>query len=191
MRIDREQHVIVCAPMKRLFLFTWAAAAIVAADAGRGQATEVGSSRTFGLGFQIGAPTAITAKLFAGGSNAYDFGIGFGGWCNDGSGHTYSCDSLQGRLSLHADYLYQENLVNLTNRLDWYAGAGGRVVVWNYGPNSSGNDVEVYARVPVGLAATFRRPSFLEAYLEVAPALRIYPPLWFTIDVGLGVRAYF
>ena len=37
----------------------------------------------------------------------------------------------------------------------------------------------------------FRRPDFLEAYLEIAPAIVIVPPLDFTIDVGLGVRAYF
>jgi hypothetical protein len=49
----------------------------------------------------------------------------------------------------------------------------------------------ILARVPIGLAAAFRRPSFLEAYLEIAPALVLFPPLDFTIDVGLGVRAYF
>jgi hypothetical protein len=177
--------------MKRRSLFNLAAAAILVAVAGRAQATEVGSSRTFGLGFQIGEPTAITAKVFAGGANAYDFGVGFGGWCYDGSGHSYSCDNLQGHISLHADYLYQENIVNMTNRLDWYAGFGGRVVLWNYGPGTSGNGVALLARVPIGVAVTFRRPSFLEAYLEVAPSLRIFPPLWFTVDVGLGVRAYF
>jgi hypothetical protein len=51
--------------------------------------------------------------------------------------------------------------------------------------------VVILARVPIGLAVTFRRPDFLEAYLEIAPALVVFPPLDFTIDVALGVRAYF
>ena len=177
--------------MKRFLLVTLAAAAIGTAGTGRAQATEVGTSRNFGLGFQIGEPTAITAKVFVTSTSAYDFGVGFGGWCYDGNGHSYACDSLHGYLSLHADYLYQENLVNMTNRLEWYAGFGGRVVLWNYGPGSHADDVALLARVPIGVAATFRRPSFLEAYLEVAPALRVYPPLWFSIDVALGARAYF
>jgi hypothetical protein len=177
--------------MQRLVLLISAAAAIVAVGASRAQATEVGTSRTFGVGFQLGEPTAITAKVFVTSTSAYDFGVGFGGWCYDGNGHNYACDSLQGYLSLHADYLYQENIVNRTNRLDWYAGFGGRVVLWNYGPGSSADGVALLARVPIGIAAAFRRPSFLEPYLEVAPALRVFPPLWFTIDVALGVRAFF
>ena len=177
--------------MQRLVLLASVAAAIVAGGPSRAQATEVGNLRTFGLGFQIGEPTAITAKVFVSGTSAYDFGVGFGGWCYDGNGHSYACDSLQGYLSLHADYLYQENLVNMTNRLDWYAGFGGRVVLWNYGAGSSADGVALLARVLIGVAATFKRPSFLEAYLEVAPALRVFPPLWFSIDVALGVRAYF
>jgi hypothetical protein len=181
--------------MKPSILLTLAATAILAAGAGRAQATEVGTSRNFGLGFQIGEPTAITAKLFAGGGNAFDFGLGFGGWgydwCTDANGHSYRCGSLNHDISVHADYLYQENIVNMTNRLDWYAGLGGRVIMWAYGSNDLGHDVILLARVPIGLAVTFRRPSFLEAYLEIAPALVVFPPLDFTIDIGLGVRAYF
>lgn len=191
MRIHCREDVLVFVPMRRLFLFTLTGAAILALWASRAQATEVGTSRTFGLGFQIGEPTAITAKVFAGGHNAYDFGVGFGGWCDNGDGHGYYCHNLEGRISLHADYLFQENILNMTNRLDWYAGLGGRVVLWNYGPGSDHNDVALLARVPIGIAVTFRRPSFLEAYLEIAPSLGVLPFLWFTIDVALGVRAYF
>ena len=181
--------------MKRLVLLILGSAAILSAGAGRAQATEVGTSRTFGLGFQIGEPSAISAKVFVGGRNAFDFGLGFGGWgyywCTDDNNHTYRCSNWNHDISLHADYLYQENIVNMTNRLDWYAGLGGRVIMWAYGSNEIGHDVVLLARVPIGLAATFRRPKFLEAYLEIAPALVVFPPLDFTIDVGLGVRAYF
>jgi hypothetical protein len=181
--------------MRRLALLTLAAAAIVSSDARRSEATEVGASRNFGLGFQIGEPTAITAKAFVGGAHAFDFGLGFGGWgydwCRDSNGNSYRCGNVNHNFSFHMDYLYQENLVNRTNRLDWYVGFGGRLITHAYGSNELGHDVVVLARVPLGIAATFRRPDFLEAYHEIAPAIVIVPPLDFTIDVGLGVRAYF
>jgi hypothetical protein len=182
-------------PTTRLVLFMSVAAAIMSAGVGRAQATEVGNSRNFGLGFQIGEPTAITAKAFVGRGHAFDFGLGFGGWgydwCTDDNKHTYRCGAINHNFSVHADYLYQGNIVNMTNRLDWYAGFGGRVIMSAYGSNELGHDVVILARVPIGLAATFRRPDFLEVYLEIAPAIVVLPPLDFTIDVALGVRAYF
>jgi hypothetical protein len=174
--------------VRRLALLTLAVAAVTFTHESRVQATEVGTVRNFGLGFQIGEPTAITAKAFVGGAHAFDFGLGFGG-C--GNGNAYRCGNVNHNFSVHMDYLYEENIVNATNRLDWYAGFGGRVITSAYGSNNLGHDVVVLARVPIGLAVTFRRPSFLEAYLEIAPAIVIVPPLDFTIDVGLGVRAYF
>jgi hypothetical protein len=181
--------------MKRLSLLTLAFASILSIRAGRGYATEVGTTRNFGVGFQLGEPTAITAKAFLGGANAADFGIGFGGWgygwCTRSDGSTYRCDDVNHNISLHADYLYQENIVNMTNRLDWYAGIGGRVIMSAYGSNHLKDDVVLIARVPIGIAATFRRPDFLEAYLEIVPGIVAFPPLDFAIDFGLGVRAYF
>jgi len=53
------------------------------------------------------------------------------------------------------------------------------------------HDFALFARVPAGLDLAFRRPRWLEVYLEIAPGLWVYPPLHFDIDVGLGVRAYF
>jgi hypothetical protein len=180
--------------MKRFIPLTLATAAILSGGTGRAYATEVGSSRNFGVGFQLGEPTAITAKAFIGGANALDFGLGFGGWgygwCQDAKGNSYRCDDVNHDISVHADYLYQENIVNMTNRLDWYAGLGGRVIMSAYGNNNLAHDVVVIARVPVGIAATFRRPDFLEAYLEIVPGIAVFP-LDFNIDFGLGVRAYF
>ena len=181
--------------MRRFAAFTFAGLAILSVDATRSQATEVGTTRNFGLGFQIGEPTAITAKVFVGGAHAFDFGLGFGGWgydwCRDSNGHTYRCGNVNHNFSFHMDYLYEEKIVNRAVRLDWYVGFGGRLITAAYGSNELGHDVVLLARVPLGLALTFRRPDFLEAYLEVAPALVVIPPLDFTIDVGLGARAYF
>ena len=180
---------------KSIVLLALVTTAALSAVASRAQATEVGSSRKFGMGFQIGDPTAITAKLFVGGRNAFDFGVGFGGWgygwCTDSNDHTYRCGALNHNLSLHMDYLFQENILNMRNRLDWYAGLGGRVITSAYGSNNLGRDMVLLGRVPLGLAVTFQRPSFLEVYFEIAPAIVIFPPLDFAVDVGLGVRAYF
>ena len=73
--MNQESHLY----LRRLALLTVAAATILSA-ASRSEATEVGTSRNFGVGFQIGEPTAITAKAFIGGAHALDFGLGFGGW---------------------------------------------------------------------------------------------------------------
>jgi hypothetical protein len=181
--------------MRRSTVWAMATVAVMSAHASRSQATEVGMSRNFGVGFQIGDPTAVTAKLFVGAAHAFDFGLGFGGWgygwCRDGRGDTYRCGNLNHNFSLHMDYLYEENIVNRGTRLDWYAGFGGRLITSAYGSNELGHDALLLARVPLGLAVTFQRPDFLEAYLEIAPAVVILPPLDFTVDVGLGVRAYF
>jgi hypothetical protein len=181
--------------MRRFAVLTLATLAIMSTQATRSQATEVGGSRSFGLGGQIGDPTAVTAKLFVGGSHAFDFGLGFGGWgygwCRDGNGNSYRCGDVNHNFSVHMDYLYEENIVNRTNRLDWYVGFGGRLITSAYGSNQLGHDAMLLARVPLGLALTFRRPDFLEVYLEIAPAIVVAPPADFTIDVGLGARAYF
>jgi len=156
------------------------------------QATEVGTSRTFGLGFQIGDPTAIVGKAFLGGGNAFDFGLGFGGlgWnrqCRNSNGDWYDCGN-HGYISIHADYLYEESFVTHPFRLDGHAGVGGRFINWNdWGYRSSA----LLARVPLGLDFTFNRPSWLEAYIEIAPALVLIPGLDLWFDVGIGVRAYF
>jgi hypothetical protein len=177
--------------MKRLVFLT---AVLLCLGTTQAHATEVGTQRQYGFGFQIGEPTALTAKAFVGGGNAFDFGLGFGGWgygrCKDDKGNTYSCGNLASYISFHTDYLYQENILNKVNRLDWYAGIGGRAVVWG-GNRDTESNLILIARVPVGLAVTFHRPDFLELYLELAPGLAVFPPLWFVIDFGLGVRAYF
>ena len=93
---------------------------------------------------------------------------------------------------MHVDYLYEETIIEHVVRLDWHVGAGGRMGFGGYYCDSHGcHDLALFARVPIGLDFAFRRPRWLEAYLEIAPGLWIFPPLHFDIDVGLGVRAYF
>ena len=162
------------------------------------QATEVGTSRTFGGGVQIGEPTGIVGKFFLGRGNAVDFGLGFAGYgvsgrCRAPDGRWYDCYDNRGYvrhgyISFHADYLWEESFLTQPFRLDWHAGVGGRFINWyDWTYNATG----LIARVPLGLDFAFRRPTWLEAYVEVAPGLMVIPAfdLWF--DVGIGARAYF
>jgi hypothetical protein len=171
-----------------VFLFT-----TVAGRPGVARATEVGTSRTFGLGLQLLEPTEIIGKLFLDRNDAIDFGVGFWGYgrCYDDNG-AYACNDSNQHFSIHMDYLYEEALVERgAVRLDWHAGIGGRLAFDSYYNDDGRHDVALFARVPLGLDLGFRRPRWLEVYLEIAPGAWVIPPLTFDIDVGLGVRAYF
>jgi hypothetical protein len=156
------------------------------------QATEVGSSRTFGLGFALGSPSSLVGKYFLGPSNALDFGLGFWRWrrrCVTERG-VLVCDRRGfDHLSINADFLWQDNLARGTAKLDWHIGVGGRMWLWNSYWRDS--DIALAARMPLGLDLTFNRPSFLEVFLEIAPALYIVPFLDLDIEAFVGVRFYF
>jgi hypothetical protein len=176
-----------------------AACALILFLATPARATEVGTSRTFGLGVQIGEPTGIVGKVFLGGSTAFDFGVGFLGYgwegrCQAPDGHWYNCHGHdayvrdRGYISAHADFLWEESFMANPFRLDWHAGVGARFIAWN---DWAYQATALLARVPLGLDFAFRRPAWLEAYIEVAPGLMLIPAvdLWF--DIGIGARAYF
>ncbi len=170
--------------------------ACIAVVPGRAHATEVGTVRPFGLGIQVFDPTALIGKLFLDRHDAVDFGLGFWGLgpdrCYDANGNWYYCNRSDQFFSVHFDYLYEDLIFeNHVLRLDWHAGAGGRMIFNSYRNNTGAHDVALFARVPIGVDFTFRRPSWVEAYVEVAPGLFVFPPLDFWIDVGVGVRAYF
>ncbi|MBN2574089.1 MAG: hypothetical protein JXP73_05940 [Deltaproteobacteria bacterium] len=161
---------------------------------GSAHATEVGTYRSFGLGVQLFAPTALIGKLFVDRNNAFDFGFGFWGYgrCYDANGNPYPCNDYYDAYSFHFDYLYEEAIVDGVVRLDWHVGVGGRTAFHGYYRDKEGyRDFAMFGRVPVGLDLAFRRPRWLEAYLEIGPGLWVFPPLHFDIDVGLGARAYF
>jgi hypothetical protein len=171
--------------VKRLLLLVCSFAALLGYERSA-QATEVGRGRDFGIGVAVGSPTSVVGKIFIGGGNAIDFGLGFWtyGWgCND-RGY---CDGRSlDVVTLSADYLWQDGIVSGSKaNLDWHIGAGGRVWV-------GAGDAAVAARMPVGLDLTFRRPSFLEVFVEIAPAVYVVPNLVdVDIEAFLGVRFYF
>jgi len=178
--------------MKRVTLLSALLFATMAAAPGTARATEVGTYRTFGLGVQLFDPTALIGKAFLDRNDALDFGVGFWsyGRCVDANGNFYYCNNSYQYVSFHMDYLYEEPIVDSVVRLDWHAGAGGRFAFWHSSSNAN-REAGLFARVPLGLDLGFRRPRWLEVYLEIAPGLWLFPSVNFDIDVGLGARAYF
>jgi len=179
--------------MKRVILIA-ATLVVTTAAADAARATEVGSSRRIGFGLQIIEPTAAIGKVYLDRNRAIDFGFGFWGYgrCYDaGHGNRY-CNDYYAAYSLHLDFLFEDTIVENVVRLSWHVGLGGRTQFGNkYYFDDRYHRLGMFARVPVGLDLAFRRPEFLEVYLEVAPGTWLYPGLTFDIDVGLGVRAYF
>ena len=166
-------------------------------------ASEVGNSRSFGLGFQFGNPTAFTGKVFLDRGSALDFGIGWHsadwyrrGQCwDDRRGVWYDCRDHRHNWSIHFDYLWEDTLAQGSARLDWHIGLGGRVVIWDeayyYNRYGGHNDYGFIFRIPIGLDLTFRRPDFLEIFFEIAPGMFFVPFADFNMDADIGIRFYF
>lgn len=156
----------------------------------RASATEVGASKTFGLGIAIGDPTAFVGKVFIDKDNAVDFGVGFFSlWSNCRTEDGVRVCGGFGSVTFHADYLWQFEIVKgQSAKLDWHIGAGGRLWLANSDLNQ---DLAIAGRMPVGVDLTFRRPDFIEVYLEVAPAMYVFPNFSIGPEGNLGVRFYF
>jgi hypothetical protein len=173
-----------------------AAGLLVICTGGVTHATEVGYSRKYGVGAVVGDPTGLSGKIWVGQTNAIDLGLGFYGYgyrggCFRDRDNRAICDRRfgQGSTSFHADYLWESKLLDRSAQLDWHLGVGGRVFFlgdpcaydcWNMG-----------VRAPIGLDLTFRQPSFLEVFLELAPVLYVAPGTFLAMEGGLGVRGYF
>jgi hypothetical protein len=164
-------------------------------------ATEVGSSRTFGLGLAVGTATSLVGKYYLDPGSALDFGVSFWHWnrgCwRDKRGVLY-CDGYSGAyrhggFGLHADYLWQDTIVRRKLKLDWHIGVGGRFWRWDddYYYYDSNRHFALAARMPVGLDMTFTKPTFLELYVEAVPSLYVVPVADLDFEAFLGVRFYF
>jgi hypothetical protein len=172
-----------------VFLFSLVTAAVLLGSARTANATEVGYNRKFGLGFVLGDPTGLSAKLWIAPTNALDFGLGFWGYGWDdcaGNGPCHHWGSHNGTFNM--DYLWQSNIVRGQAQLDWHIGAGGRAL-WFDGCN--GDCWAIGARMPVGVDLMFANPSFIEVFFEIAPILYVAPFVDFGVEGGLGVRFYF
>lgn len=133
------------------------------------------AANNIGVGFILGDPAGLTAKIFMGKSDAVDIGIG------------ESADDLY----IYADYLRHFHGVFPIYELVLYLGAGAGFHDWEKDKkvdHDEENRIDV--RIPVGLEYTFTKVP-IGIFLELVPALRIVPDIDFTIRGGLGARYYF
>ncbi len=147
-----------------------------------------------GVGLQIGSPSAVTVKF--GGIQTDGFVIGVGA----GFGRNANNNQPLVGVSLHADYLWhlftlvRDNNIAVTG----YAGAGVWVglAVGGYGLGfirpyiNNFNYFGVGVRVPLGLSMSFQTAP-IEIYLELDPALFVFPGIDFGIGASLGFRYHF
>ena len=125
------------------------------------------AQKSFGIGIILGEPTGLSAKLWTGGSNAFDFGAA---WSFKGSGN----------LLLQADYVWHSSLAKASSGgLMLYYGIGGRVVF--------SNDPDVGLRVPIGLDYIFSSAP-IDIFVEVVPIMDFIPSTDFELNGGIGIR---
>lgn len=145
----------------------------------------------FGVGLQVGAPTAITLKFASQGNTNIVLGLGAG------IGYRGSLFGLH----LHGDYLFTvATLVNNADiNLSAYIGPGLFIALFN--ANSYGFGFGYYyggnyglfgfgARMPLGLNLRFSAAP-IEVYLELDPMLLVFPGVDFNIGASLGFRWFF
>lgn len=149
------------------------------------------AGKSIGIGIQVGYPTALTLK-FPGSGNAdivLGLGFGFGGYDRFG----------RFGLSIHGDYLFTvASLVNNgTIDLSAYVGPGIWVIIgdrgngyFGYYPYTRVDYFGLAVRVPLGLAMSFAAAP-IEVYLELNPALFVFPGIGGDLGASLGFRWFF
>jgi len=124
----------------------------------------------WGAGIIIGNPTGLSAKLWTGGNNAFQFGLA---WSFSGNSS----------LLLQADYLWHFSGIAVSEgKLPIYAGAGIRL--------KFNDDLGLGIRIPVGLDYMFANTP-LDIFLEVVPVVKLTPSTGFDVDAGVGIRYWF
>jgi len=128
-------------------------------------------SRGFGLGIVLGEPTGLSAKLWTGSSNAFDFAAA---WSFKGDG----------QLLLQADYVWHSfDLIRVSSgRLPLYYGIGGRIIF--------ADDPLLGIRIPLGLNYQFASAP-IDIFAEIVPILDLIPSTDFDLGGGLGARFWF
>ncbi len=145
-----------------------------------------------GIGLQVGSPTALTIKFAGVQQNGFVLGIG--------AGFNYY-DRFGPSLSVHGDYLlHLATLVHDSQlAVTFYAGVGLWVAIGGTGYGGFYNNRAYYTglnnfgvgvRVPLGLSLSFGAAP-VEIYLELDPALFVFPGVNFGVGASLGFRWHF
>ncbi len=148
------------------------------------------AGKAIGIGLQVGTPTALTLKFPGTGNADIVLGIGVG---------TGFRDFGRFSLSLHGDYLF--TLASLVNNgtidLSAYIGPGLWLTFFDRGYGYFGNFyyagidyVGLGVRVPIGLAMSFATAP-IEIYLELDPAIFVFPGIDGFLGASLGFRWFF
>lgn len=144
-----------------------------------------------GIGFVLGNPSGLSAKLPAGPINAFHLILAYNqnrGWGNrgwDGSDcYNNNYNDCNGRLYLGGDYVwYNYNAIPVSKgRLPFYYGPG----VWT----SVSDDAGVGIRFALGLEYQFATAPF-DIFVEIAPGVRVIPNTNGYVSSGLGGRFFF
>ena len=143
------------------------------------------NGRSFGLGLELGAPTSINAKFMLTSNTGIVVGIGAGVW-------------YDAALSLHADYLWHPLVAHFDNgTFSAYIGGGAWASLGLAGPHygyyrpyTYEGPVGIGGRLPLGLAVAFNEFP-IEAFVEVVPAIEVFPGFGVFGQGGLGARFYF
>lgn len=146
----------------------------------------------FGIGLQVGTPTALTVKFPASGANVVlGLGVGYnGGFRNYGFAG----------LSIHGDYLLTVAPLVATGdvSVDLYLGPGlwltlfhgGYGYLSRVGYYSRETNLGLGVRFPVGVSARFATAP-VEVYLELVPAIFVFPGVDGFLGAALGFRWFF
>jgi hypothetical protein len=163
------------------FVTVAAAALLLGVSAGTAHATEVGIERPIGVGLVAGSAPGLTAKIWTSPISALDLGFGFG------LGH-FACNPRFNpcgeRTSFNADYLWQSGH-GRNDTLGLHLGLGARFWFYDYG--NGGSDLQIAARLPIGLDLYLFH--WLEAYGEITPSLA-FDPNDFFFEGAIGARIY-
>lgn len=146
--------------------------------------------KSFGVGFQLGDPTAVSFRFWNSKQTSWDLAVGA---------------SYLGNPHVHGDYLWHFNDAFGSRIVSLYMGVGvalgfgdkrdGWVLVkykkghdyWYYGDND--NDLVVAAKGAFGLNIIPRNTP-IDIFLELNPIIGLSPKFGFDIMPTLGIRFY-
>lgn len=146
--------------------------------------------KSFGVGFSVGDPTAVSFRFWTSRDNSWDLAVGA---------------SYLGNPHVHGDYLWHFNDAFNSRIVSLYAGVGaalgfgdnrdGWVLVrykkgkdyWYY--HDDGDGMVVAAKGTFGLNIIPRNTP-LDIFLELNPIIGISPGFGFDIMPALGIRFY-
>jgi len=140
-------------------------------------------TRNFGLGIEVGSPTALTGKYWYDPGHAVDMGLGY--WFGN-------------YIEIFGDYLWHWPRAFSGTRDPGpefvpYIGVGGEFHVANGAPPVTDNNhptVGIYARIPFGMEWLPPRAP-VGIFLEIVPAIQIIPGIYVAFGADIGARFYF